>query len=466
MMPSPTRSWYSPVSALKPSPAFSSRTLFTTTEPSTPAFSAIWRTGSSRARSTIAAPVRSSGSSNPSRLIASDALRSATPPPGTMPSSSAALVAWSASSTRCLRSLSSVSVAAPTLTTATPPASLASRSWSFSRSKSESVVSISCLICLIRPLIASASPPPSMIVVVSLATTTFRALPSWLSCVFSSFSPISSVITSPPVRMAMSSSIRLRRSPKPGAFTATPVNVPRSLLTTSVASDSPSTSSAMIRNDLLDRGLGTALERHRVCARRDVLHPLAHHCLGEHGGGGGAIAGDVVCRGRNLADQLGALVLEDVFDFDLTSDRNAVVRNRRRSELLVEDHIASLRAQRHLDRVGDRVDAGLEGPARFLVVLQFLVCHRQISSFKELFKESFKESLLDLGQHVRLAEHEQVLALHRDVRAAVLAVKDLLALGDIERDALLAILVPTTVPDSEHLPLLGLLLGRVGQDDP
>ena len=44
----------------------------------------------------------------------------------------------------------------------------------------------------------------------------------------------------------MSSSIRLRRSPKPGAFTAMPVKVPRSLLTIRVASASPSTSSAMI----------------------------------------------------------------------------------------------------------------------------------------------------------------------------------------------------------------------------
>jgi len=39
---------------------------------------------------------------------------------------------------RCFFSLSSISVAAPTLTTATPPASLASRSWSFSASQSES----------------------------------------------------------------------------------------------------------------------------------------------------------------------------------------------------------------------------------------------------------------------------------------------------------------------------------------
>ncbi len=48
----------------------------------------------------------------------------------------------------------------------------------------------------------------------------------------------------------MSSSMALRRSPKPGAFTAAVCNVPRSLLTTSVASASPSTSSATIRNGL------------------------------------------------------------------------------------------------------------------------------------------------------------------------------------------------------------------------
>ena len=44
----------------------------------------------------------------------------------------------------------------------------------------------------------------------------------------------------------MSSSMALRRSPKPGALMATDLNVPRILLTTSVARASPSTSSAMI----------------------------------------------------------------------------------------------------------------------------------------------------------------------------------------------------------------------------
>ena len=56
-----------------------------------------------------------------------------------MPSSTAALVADTASSIRCLRSFSSISVCAPTWTTATPPEILASRSLSLSRSHWESV---------------------------------------------------------------------------------------------------------------------------------------------------------------------------------------------------------------------------------------------------------------------------------------------------------------------------------------
>ena len=59
-------------------------------------------------------------------------------------------------------------------------------------------------------------------------------------------------MTVPPVRIAMSSSIALRRSPKPGAFTAAALSPPRSLLTTSVARASPSTSSAMINSGLPD----------------------------------------------------------------------------------------------------------------------------------------------------------------------------------------------------------------------
>ena len=63
-------------------------------------------------------------------------------------------------------------------------------------------------------------PPPSTIVVASLSTVIFLARPSCSSVRFSSFMPRSSLISVPPVRTAMSPSMALRRSPKPGAFTA------------------------------------------------------------------------------------------------------------------------------------------------------------------------------------------------------------------------------------------------------
>ena len=71
--------------------------------------------------------------------------------------------------------------------------------------------------------------------------------PAWR---LSSFLPSSSLMTWPPVSVAMSRSISLRRSPKPGALTASTFRMPRSLLTTSVASASPSTSSAMMTSSL------------------------------------------------------------------------------------------------------------------------------------------------------------------------------------------------------------------------
>src|SRR5829696_5093993 len=71
---------------------------------------------------------------------------------------------------------------------------------------------------------------------------------------------------------------------------------------------------------------------------------------------------------------------------------------------------------------------------------------------------------LDLGQDVRLAQDEQVLAVDLDLRPAVLRVQDLVALGHVERHAL-TVVVELAVADGEDLALLGLLLGGVGKDE-
>ena len=81
-------------------------------------------------------------------------------------------------------------------------------------------------------------------VVRSRATCTRWAAPIIAGFRFSSLLPSSSVTIWPPVATAMSSSIGLRQRPKPGALTAATRSPPCCLFTVSVASASPTTSSA------------------------------------------------------------------------------------------------------------------------------------------------------------------------------------------------------------------------------
>ena len=123
--PAASRSSYSLVAAFRPYRQGRERTLSITTSPDSPAFSAIcFDRGFDGAEHD-----RGTGCLVAFELTSLSALAAArtraTPPPGSRPSSMAALALRTASSMRCLRSLASTSVAAPTLMTATPPASLA-----------------------------------------------------------------------------------------------------------------------------------------------------------------------------------------------------------------------------------------------------------------------------------------------------------------------------------------------------
>jgi hypothetical protein len=60
------------------------------------------------------------------------------------------------------------------------------------------------------------------------------------------------------------------------------------------------------------------------------------HVLGQDGGGGGAVAGDVVGLDGRFLEQLGAHVLIRVLQLDLLGHGHAVVGDGGRAELLVE----------------------------------------------------------------------------------------------------------------------------------
>src|SRR5947208_182150 len=87
---------------------------------------------------------------------------------------------------------------------------------------------------------------------------------------------------------------------------------------------------------LLDHGdhrlVNAALEVHRVHARGDELHALAHDGLGENGCGRGAVTGHVRGLGGDFLHHLRAHVLELVLQLDFFRDRDTVLGDGRRAE--------------------------------------------------------------------------------------------------------------------------------------
>jgi hypothetical protein len=95
-----------------------------------------------------------------------------------------------------------------------------------------------------------------------------------------------------------------------------------------------------------------------------ALAPSLDDGLGENGCGRGAVAGEVVGLGGDLAYHLGAHVLELVFQFDFLGDGDAVLGDARCAEGLVDHDVTALRTKRHLHGIGEDVDAAQHAFAR------------------------------------------------------------------------------------------------------
>jgi hypothetical protein len=85
-----------------------------------------------------------------------------------------------------------------------------------------------------------------------------------------------------------------------------------------------------------------------------------HQGLGQDGRGRGAVTGHVVGLGGDLLGQLRAQVLVRVVELDVPGDGHAVIGDGRGAPLLVQDDVASLRAEGDLHRVGEDVDTTLQ----------------------------------------------------------------------------------------------------------
>ena len=107
-----------------------------------------------------------------------------------------------------------------------------------------------------------------------------------------------------------------------------------------------------------DGEVDAALQVHRVHAGGNGLGAFTNDGLGQDGGGGGAVAGDVVGLRGNFADHLGAHVLELVGSSSIslaTVTPSLVMRGAPKDFL--DDDVTALGAEGHLDGIGEDVDA-------------------------------------------------------------------------------------------------------------
>ena len=115
------------------------------------------------------------------------------------------------------------------------------------------------------------------------------------------------------------------------------------------------------RLDFLDRfnhGLvDAALEVHGIHASGHGLEAFVHDGLSQHGGRGGAVTGLVGSARSHFLHHLRTHVFELVFEFDFLGHGHAVLGHRGGAKGLIENHVAALGTEGHLDRIGQDVHA-------------------------------------------------------------------------------------------------------------
>ena len=130
---------------------------------------------------------------------------------------------------------------------------------------------------------------------------------------------------------------------------------------------------------LFDQGdnrlVDAALQIHRVHAGGNELHAFADNRLCQHGGGRGAITGDVGSLGSHFLDHLRAHVLELVFQLDFLGDRNTVLGHGGGTVGAIKNHIAAFGAERYFNSVSQNVDATNHALASRVAKQNFFCSH-------------------------------------------------------------------------------------------
>ena len=145
--------------------------------------------------------------------------------------------------------------------------------------------------------------------------------------------------------------------------------------------------------DVFDGLLHAALHLDGVDAGDDGLEAFVEDGFGEHGGGGGAVAGDVGGLAGDFLDHLGAHVLVGVFELNFLGDGDAVLGDGGRAEGFLQDDVAAFGAERDFDGSGELLNAASHRVAGFLIEGNHF-CHGVAPWFGCLCREPLEGGVL------------------------------------------------------------------------
>ena len=124
----------------------------------------------------------------------------------------------------------------------------------------------------------------------------------------------------------------------------------------------------------------TALEVERIGTSGHVFHTFRQNGLCQYGGRGGAVAGIVTGLGSHTLHELCTCILEGVIEFDFTCHAHTIFGDAGSAEFLVDDNIATLRAEGNFYCIGQSVSTLAELFAGINVIFNFF-CHDSLLFF-------------------------------------------------------------------------------------
>src|SRR5699024_8368726 len=116
-----------------------------------------------------------------------------------------------------------------------------------------------------------------------------------------------------------------------------------------------------VLDNVVNSSLRAASQVHGVATSSHVLDGLGENRATEHGGRGGTVTSRLVGARGNLVQELGTKVLNLVLESDVTGHSNTILGDLRGTELLLDQHIATLGTKGHQHGIGKGVDTLQKG---------------------------------------------------------------------------------------------------------